>query len=403
MNLISRLLLPLLVVAQAFGQDPTTETPPELVIIESEVMPAQITPRSPQDLNPEAALTRPPRNPPWAGADEVGARAPFAKWYTNTYGWNIPAEVPRDYSAASHAASNNSVINTHYSGPGGPVNWSDVVVYGVPPEVGKPVTTRWGIIAFNFWQAKFVQCTFHTIPGEHGLYLTGWAPINFEKCEWYDVGGQAVQHVYSYPGTKREKQTNLSENIWLRLFSALQDDWITVRRCRVRDVGNPTISERASFAMSFFEPTYEGGVLGNPVHITESWFRTSVPWVDANGQNRDCTGIAMVHNRSEFVFERNFGLYRLGDRDVIQSWGVPKVRISENYIIAKQPIDIRVNPGSSYDIIISRNQGDAEVVVSTNAWYAWENTSPPYPVWDEEKVLYRGHITKNARIKSTIP
>lgn len=363
----------------------------------SEVMPAESIPVTDRGPMPEV----PPVIPrgPWVTPGEAGSKSPYAIWQNNTWGWNIPAEQPRTGNDKSLGASNNSVINTHYSGPGGPVVWTESRFYGTPADIGQDVKTKWGWVVFDFYDASFEYCTWDTIAIEHGQYITGWAPMTWYGCSWENINGQGIQHVYSHPDSKRAAQTGLPKNTWLRLAQALAGETLEVRRCETKQVGIPPLSERASFTFSFFSPNGKDGPAWNPVTITESYMQTHYEWTDANGVTRDCAGAIMAHRRPHVEITRNCILYAKGDRDVIQVWGcsdgiagTPDVVLSENFIWAAKAIDIRLQHPSD-TVIIARNRGNAEVVISMNDWYVWESNG-----WKERAVLYRGQISQNYRL-----
>jgi hypothetical protein len=382
----------LALVALALPQDP-----PQIIPIPSETMPAESIPVSPFDY--EAPIKRPPRDGPWVKPGEAGANSPFAVHQTNTWGWNIPKEQPTVGVDKALGASNNSVINTHYSGPGGPVSWSDSRFYGVPPNINSAIQTKWGWVVFDFWDGTFTRCTWDSIAVEHGLYVTGWGPQTFYNSSWSEVNGQAYQGVYSHPDSKRASQTGLDRRTWLRLGNSLSDEPIEFRRCWFDNVGRPAKSERASYIVSCFEVLNQNGPFWNPVLVTECWIETNDPWIDVNGIMRDSAGGIMAHARPHVEISRNMVMLRRPDRDPIQVWacsdgkpGTPDVVISENYILSAQAVDIRLRTPED-TVIIQRNGGRAEVVIHTNPWYVWESNG-----WDEGKVIYRGDITQNYRL-----
>jgi hypothetical protein len=381
-------------------QDATQdEPPPQIIPMESEVMPAE-TVGSTLDFA-DAPVPRPPRRIPWVAPGEAGAASPYAWHQTNTWGWNIPSEQPRTASDRALGASNNAVVNTHYSGPGGPVDWSESRFYGVPASLGAPVKTKWGWVAFDFGPAEFWRCTWDTIPVEHGLYLTGWGqPVSWIECLWEDVYGQAIQVVYSHPKSKRAAQTGVNApREWYRRAREAGGSVFEIDRCETRNVGIPPLSERGSFTWSFFAPNGVNGPAYNYLSVTRSRMETSYPWTDVNGIYNDSAGAIMGQRLLGAQIRRNLIVYRFGDRDVIQLWacsdgkpGTVDVEISENYILARKPIDIRL--GNANDtILIRRNVGNAEVVISTNPWYVWQSNG-----WDESKVIYRGPISDNYRL-----
>ena len=372
-------------------QDPPTEDIPSWLdtIVPPETMPAGSIPTSPTEE--DAPVPGLPSRTPWVSPGEAGVSADMS-WHTNKWGWNIPAEMPAENSNKSLSASNNAIVNTHYSGPGGPIDWRDSMFYGSPEYLGAPILTRWGWIVFDTFNAKWVRCTWHTLYDEHGIYDTGWGRQEFVLCLWEDVYGQAIQHVFSHPDSKRKSQTGLNPQVWMRLALALKDDPFIIKQCETINVGQPQNSERASYVFSFFEPNGKDGPVWRPVIFTQNRMETEVPWIDVNGILRDSGGALMVHNSPWVEVSQNYVVHRKPDRGFMEFWRCETVIIKANYLLSNKAIDIRLSNPETDIVVIRRNRGTTEVVISTNEWYVWESNG-----WDESKVLYRGPISQNFR------
>lgn len=344
---------------------------------------------------------------PWASPDTAGSVHHGDHVLQAEYGFAIgpgaigTPSVGNQLQNTTLIGWSNAVASTHYSGSHGDVRWRDCMVRS---KEGTD-TTKWGIRAFDVMGWEFDSCSWQRIPKEHGCYFNSLGSVSWHNCLFggptnaEEITGQAIQVVYAVPGTVRGHETGLIDSrMWYRMLNAtVSNQWHSVTNCAIVNVGKPQRSERASFALSFFDAAGPDGVLGHPVQVSGCYIQTSDEWTDPNGQVRDCTGAFMAHRRKRVVFTYNKVEYLKGDRDVLQIWGcgtgapqdAPAVVIEGNQIDASQPVDIRTS--SPHDkVLLRRNRGSAQVVISTNPWYVWGNNG-----WDEGKVVYRGPITEN--------
>jgi hypothetical protein len=325
--------------------------------------------------------------------DTIGSNSHRAIIYHNQWGYNVPDELPANLRNASVSAFNNTVINTHYGGAGGPVNFLQVRVHAAPDLSGNLVT-KWLMDAYDVQGYKFENCTFDTCPVEHGNYFKAIGGIEWKNVVFEDIAGQGIQVVYANPGSKREHQTGKAPQRWWREFFARRWEEHSLDHVAFIQVSMPAKSERASFAASFFG--MDAPYKAHPVSFDFCQFKTYDPWVDVNGIARDCAGAIMVHNRLRCIITNTRVLYGKGDRDLIQLWGISDgkagtedIIIRQNEINGSKPVDIRVWDDKT-TIRIQRNRGNAEVVISSNPPYVWENNG-----WDEGLVIYRGKISDN--------
>lgn len=333
---------------------------------------------------------------PWVDPETTGAGNgdEFAIVLENTYGFEIGGEeVPATLRDALISAHNNAITQTMYPGVGGPVDFFNVRIHGYWAD-----PTKWGTRAYDAWGYTFRNCTWDTIRVEHGAYIDPVGALLFENCEFDEIMGNAVQIAYAHPFTGRKHETGLIDpRVWFAVTKAtVANEWHEVIRCSITNTCRPNRSDRAGFALSFFDPNGPDGMTGHPVRVKGCYFQTSDPYVGNDMTERDCGGAIMAKMRRKVYIEANYIEFLRPDKDVIQLWGngdgkpgTNDVVLRNNKILANKGIDIR--PGNLNDtIIIERNAGTAWVVVSTAPWYEFK----PRP----EQIIYEGPISQNWRM-----
>ncbi len=383
--------------AASVSQEPEQSTGPGPVDLEAQVAQEELV---------EAPLAATASRLPSVSPGEAGV--PDNQIFDHTlklpYGAGWGKELPLMADGYLLTALNpKSIVNTMYSGVGDKTTYlSNSLIYGPPVLVeGQKNNMFWGFILFDWSNMTLSHCTIQDIHIEHGQYITsrGGANCVWDGVLWDHVYAQAIQWVYSHPASKRYYQTAYTDNVegltnppsgpdaaWLAYASAHQDEWLKVQRCETKQCTIFSLSERAGFTFSFFEPLSQKGPRYHKVLIEGNYSQTSWPYVDNNNQYSDCSGWLMSHNQKHIEVRNNTVIYRDPDKpDLVQIWGVsdgiagtPDVVIEDNLIASSGMIEIRL--GNANDTVVIRNNRatpSCRVRVSSEKqpWYAWE-TSP---------------------------
>jgi hypothetical protein len=358
-----------------------------------------------------------PRTLPGIGPGVAGIPddAPLNHTLSNTYGWGWGKEFPLVADNYYVTATNKSVVNTFYSGNGGSSYITSSVLMGqpvLPSDVKNNVF--WIMLAFDQGDCSIWQSNIFDAHVEHGMYWTscGRANIRLEEVLWSKCNAQAFQWVYSHPASKRYFQTAHTDQVegltnppsakdaeWLRILERNKGQGIEIIRCETVQCTAYILSERAGSTISKFEVLNQKGPWAHWMRVEGCYSKTSVPWIDPNGKQRDSCGWFMSHagltanGHPAVTLRHNSVFYLHPDRDFIQIWGcsdgiagTPDVVIEENVFATDQAIDIRLrNANDTVIVRRNRNVGGARVIISgpEQPWYSWTTS----PNWNKAAVI----------------